>query len=156
MAEKKQTSRKVKDKLKSKLKKTIPPPVDTGKFWGTGRRKEAVARVYLCEGKGKVTINHRDINDYFCREFHRFSVTQPLKVTDTLDKYNVVANVNGGGITGQAEAVGLGIARALVRADDSLRGALKHKGLITRDPRMKERKKYGQRGARKRFQWTKR
>ena len=122
----------------------------------TGRRKESVARVRLIPGTGSVVVNHRTFEDYFPREALRLSIKAPLLLTHQLGKYNVVANVGGGGLTGQAGAVRLGIARALVGLDAAHRAALRGAGLLTRDPRMKERKKYGQKGARKRFQWTKR
>lgn len=122
----------------------------------TGRRKESVARVRLVAGNGKVLVNGRAIEDYFPREALRIAINAPLLLTQQLGKYNVLVNVNGGGLTGQAGAVKLGIARALVQEDATFRPALRGAGLLTRDPRMKERKKYGQKGARKRFQWTKR
>ena len=123
---------------------------------GTGRRKESVARVRLLEGNGTVLVNGRSFEDYFPREALRLAIKAPLLLTQQLGKYNVLVNVNGGGLTGQAGAVKLGIARALVGIDAAYRPALRGAGLLTRDPRMKERKKYGQKGARKRFQWTKR
>ena len=123
---------------------------------GTGRRKEAVARVRLIPGTGTILVNHRAIEDYFPREALRLSIKAPLLLTHQLGKFNVTANVAGGGMTGQAGAVRLGIARALVELDAAHRPPLRSGGLLTRDPRMKERKKYGQKGARKRFQWTKR
>lgn len=125
-------------------------------FLATGRRKEAVARVRLIPGTGAIVINHRQHEQYFPRETLRMAVRQPLLLTQQLGKWDVRANVKGGGLTGQAGAIRLGIARALIRQDPSLRAALRGAGLLTRDPRMKERKKYGQKGARKRFQWTKR
>ena len=122
----------------------------------TGRRKEAIARVRLLPGVGQFVINHQPYERYFPREVLRLAIRQPLIVTQQLGKQDVFANVVGGGLTGQAGAVRLGVARALVQLDPALRGALRAAGLLTRDPRMKERKKYGQKGARKRFQWTKR
>lgn len=121
-----------------------------------GRRKEAVARVYLKPGSGKTIVNGRDLVDYLRRETLVLQVRQPLEVTDSLGKYDILATVRGGGVTGQAGALKLGIARALVLADGSLHGPLRAKGLLTRDPRMKERKKYGLAGRRKRFQFSKR
>ncbi len=121
-----------------------------------GRRKEAVARVYLKPGTGKTIVNGRDLVDYLRRETLVLQVRQPLEVTDSLGKYDILATVRGGGVTGQAGALKLGIARALVLADGSLHGSLRAKGLLTRDPRMKERKKYGLAGRRKRFQFSKR
>jgi len=121
-----------------------------------GRRKNAVARVFLRSGSGKVTVNNREFEDFFPLKNHREDMLSPLKVTETLGKYDVYANANGGGITGQAEAVRLGIARALVELNPEFRSALKSDGLLSRDPRMVERKKYGQPKARKRFQFSKR
>lgn len=126
------------------------------KFQATGRRKRAVARVILFAGEGKVTINGRTLEDYFPSEMLRVCLLQPLVITDSLKKFDVFANVNGGGISGQAEAVRHGIARALIKTNETLRAALKSAGFLRRDPRMKERKKYGQKGARRKFQWTKR
>ncbi len=125
-------------------------------FLGTGRRKTSVARVRLAIGSGKITINGRAFENYFLTETHRTQVTLPLTVTESVSKFDVRVNVSGGGPAGQAGAVRHGIARALLEADASTRPALKVKGLLTRDPRMKERKKYGQPGARKRFQFSKR
>lgn len=123
---------------------------------GTGRRKEAVARVRLAPGSGKITINGRPIENYFVLESQRVWATHPLMVTETAGKFDVRVNVTGGGLSGQAGAVRLGIARALLGSDPGLRPRLKAEGLLTRDPRVKERKKYGQPGARKRFQFSKR
>ena len=125
-------------------------------FCGTGRRKTAVAQVRLLSGSGKVLVNGRAFEEYFPIETHRTQVLQPLTVTANAEKFDVHVNVRGGGPTGQAEAVRHGIARALLRADINLRPTLKTEGFLTRDPRMKERKKYGQPGARKRFQYSKR
>jgi small subunit ribosomal protein S9 len=121
-----------------------------------GRRKEARARTRIFSGSGKITVNKRSFEQYFNRETDRIIVKQPLKLTNTLNKYDIYANIKGGGLTGQAGALQLGIARALVEVDPTLREPLRKSGFLTRDPRMKERKKYGQKGARKRFQWTKR
>jgi small subunit ribosomal protein S9 len=123
---------------------------------GTGRRKTSVARVRLATGSGKITVNNRSFESYFPVETLRGLAMQPLAVTDSAAKYDVRVNVRGGGPTGQAGAVRHGIARALLVADPNLRPTLKSHGLLTRDPRMKERKKYGQPGARKRFQFSKR
>jgi len=128
----------------------------TNEFLGTGRRKTSVARVRLSSGSGKVTVNGRAFENYFPTDSLRMVVQQPLTVTGTADKFDVRANVSGGGPAGQAGAVRHGIARALLLADAALRPSLKAEGLLTRDPRMKERKKYGQPGARKRFQFSKR
>ena len=125
-------------------------------FLGTGRRKTAIARVRLATGSGKITVNGRAIDNYFPLETLRGTATQPLAVTGTAEKFDAQINVSGGGPNGQAGAVRHGIARALLKFDVSLRGALKAEGFLTRDPRMKERKKYGQPGARKRFQYSKR
>jgi len=123
---------------------------------GTGRRKESIARVRLVPGPGTITVNHRTCEDYFPREALRLAIRAPLLLTHQLGKYNVLANVEGGGLTGQAGAIRLGVARALATLDQAHRVSLRGAGLLTRDPRMKERKKYGHKGARKRFQWTKR
>ena len=128
----------------------------TNEFLGTGRRKTAVARVRLASGSGKITVNGRAFENYFALETLRATVTQPLSVTGTAEKFDVRVNVSGGGPNGQAGAVRHGIARALIVADASLRPALKAEGLLTRDPRMREREKYGQPGTRKRFQYSKR
>ena len=125
-------------------------------FYGTGRRKKSVARVRVYPGTGKIIINDREIDNYFGLETLKLIVNQPFGVTETLGKFDVVANVNGGGISGQAGAIRHGIARALLLADDSFRGALKAAGLLTRDPRMKERKKYGLKAARRAPQFSKR
>ena len=130
--------------------------VDTIKYYGTGRRKTSVARVYLVPGTGKVTINKRDITDYIGLEAQRIIVRQPLAATDTADKYDVIATVRGGGYTGQAGAVRHGIARALCQVDPEYRPILKKAGFLTRDPRMKERKKYGLKKARRAPQFSKR
>ena len=123
---------------------------------GTGRRKTSVAQVRLSPGDGVITINGRPLDQYFPRDWHRVLVRQPLQLTNLSDKFNVAGRVSGGGLTGQAGAMRLGIARALLTVDAQLRSTLRKPGYLTRDPRAKERKKYGQKGARKRFQWTKR
>ena len=128
----------------------------TPEFLGTGRRKTAVARVRLMAGTGKITVNGRAFETYFPTDTLRMQATQPLTVTSTTGKFDARVNVSGGGPNGQAGAVRHGIARALLVADVNLRAALKAEGLLTRDSRMKERKKYGQPGARKRFQYSKR
>ena len=124
--------------------------------YGTGRRKSSVARVRLYPGTGVITINGRDIDDYFGLETLKLIVNQPLDLTNNVGKFDIVANVNGGGISGQAGAIRHGIARALLLADETYRGALKAAGLLTRDPRMKERKKYGLKAARRAPQFSKR
>jgi small subunit ribosomal protein S9 len=128
----------------------------TNEFLGTGRRKTSVARVRLAAGTGKITINGRAFDSYFPTDTLRGQATQPLAVTNLADKYDVRVSVTGGGPTGQAGAVRHGIARALLEADANLRASLKAEGLLTRDSRMKERKKYGQPGARRRYQYSKR
>ena len=125
-------------------------------FYGTGRRKSSVARVRLYQGTGKITINDRDIDDYFGLETLKVVVRQPLDATKTLGKFDVLINVNGGGFTGQAGAIRHGIARALLEVDDEFRPVLKSAGYLTRDPRMKERKKYGLKAARRAPQFSKR
>ncbi len=125
-------------------------------YLGTGRRKTAVARVRLASGSGKIVVNGRAFENYFPLETLRMVVLQPLTVTETAAKFDAHVNVEGGGPAGQAGAVRHGIARALLKTDLNLRPALKSEGLLTRDPRMRERKKYGQPGARKRFQYSKR
>ncbi len=121
-----------------------------------GRRKEAIARVYIKPGDGKTMINGRELREYLGRDTLVLQVNKPLEATDSMGRYDVVARVNGGGVTGQAGAIRLGIARALVKLDQENHGVLKAKGLLTRDPRMKERKKYGLAGRRKKFQFSKR
>ena len=118
-------------------------------FYGTGRRKSSIARVRLYPGSGKITINGRDVEDYFGLETLKLVINQPFGVTETVGKYDIVANVTGGGISGQAGAIRHGVARALLLADDTFRSPLKKAGLLTRDPRMKERKKYGLKAARR-------
>lgn len=125
-------------------------------FYGTGRRKSSVARVRVYSGTGKITINNRDIDDYFGLETLKLIVRQPLALTDTADKFDIVCTVTGGGVTGQAGAIRHGLSRALLQYDAELRSALKKAGFLTRDPRMKERKKYGLKGARRAPQFSKR
>ena len=125
-------------------------------FYGTGRRKESVARVRVYAGTGKVTINDRDIDDYFGLDTLKLIVNQPLVLTNTKEKFDIVCRVNGGGVSGQAGAIRHGIARALLQYDAFLRPILKKAGLLTRDPRMKERKKYGLKAARRAPQFSKR
>jgi small subunit ribosomal protein S9 len=129
---------------------------ETSEFLGTGRRRTAVARVRLAAGSGKFTVNGRPMENYFPVDTYRTVASQPLVVTDTGSKFDVRVNVRGGGLSGQAGAVRHGIARALLQVDAEFRPALKTEGFLTRDPRKKERKKYGQPGARKRFQYSKR
>ena len=125
-------------------------------FYGTGRRKSSVARVRVYNGTGKITINDRDIDDYFGLETLKLIVRQPLALTGNTDKFDIVCRVAGGGVTGQAGAIRHGIARALLQFDGELRGELKKAGFLTRDPRMKERKKHGLKGARRAPQFSKR
>ena len=126
------------------------------KFYGTGRRKKSVARVYLVPGKGNITINKRTMDEYFGLETLKVIVRQPLVATETTDKFDILVNVHGGGYTGQAGAIRHGIARALLQVDSDYRPALKKAGYLTRDPRMKERKKYGLKAARRAPQFSKR
>ena len=125
-------------------------------FYGTGRRKKVIARVYVTTGKGNITINGRDIDDYFGLETLKKIVNQPLVATETEGKYDIKVNVKGGGYTGQAGAIRHGLSRALTKVDDDFRPILKKAGFLTRDPRMKERKKYGLKGARRAPQFSKR
>ncbi len=125
-------------------------------YYGTGRRKTSTARVYLRPGGGKITVNRRDFDNYFPNEALRMIIRQPLRLTDTANKFDILVNVVGGGTAGQAGAVRHGITRALMEFNGDLRPTLKKAGLVTRDPRQKERKKYGQKGARARFQFSKR
>ena len=129
---------------------------NTNKYYGTGRRKSSVARVYLVPGTGKITINKRDIDEYLGLETLKVVVRQPLVATNTADKFDVIVNVKGGGYTGQAGAIRHGIARALLQVDAEFRPTLKKAGFLTRDPRMKERKKYGLKAARRAPQFSKR
>lgn len=126
------------------------------RYIAVGRRKEAIARVELSAGKGNIVVNGRDVDKYFPAETQRIIVRQPLSITNSLNKYDIIANLKGGGLAGQAGALRHGITRALLLAEPDFRDLLRKSGFLTRDPRMKERKKYGQKGARKRFQWTKR
>ena len=128
----------------------------SAKFYGTGRRKSSIARVYVMPGKGNITINKRDIDNYFGLETLKVIVRQPLVATETTDKYDVIVNVHGGGYTGQAGAIRHGISRALLQADADFRPTLKKEGFLTRDPRMKERKKPGLKEARRAPQFSKR
>ena len=128
----------------------------TTKYYGTGRRKSSVARVYLVPGTGKITINKRDIDEYLGLETLKVVVRQPLVATETVDKFDVLVNVRGGGYSGQAGAIRHGIARALLQVDAEYRPTLKAAGFLTRDPRMKERRKYGLKKARKAPQFSKR
>ena len=128
----------------------------TTKFYGTGRRKKSIARVYLVPGTGVITVNKRDLDEYFGLETLKVIVRQPLVATETADKFDVIVNVHGGGFTGQAGAIRHGLARALLQADADYRPVLKKAGNLTRDPRMKERKKYGLKAARRAPQFSKR
>lgn len=126
------------------------------KYIALGRRKESTARVRMEAGNGKILINGRPFEKYFLRETDRIIVLQPLALTETMGKFNIAANLSGGGLTGQAGALRLGISRALLIADENFKEIFRKNGYLSRDSRMKERKKYGLKGARKRFQWTKR
>ena len=126
------------------------------KYYGTGRRKKSIARVYLVPGTGNITINKRDIDNYLGLETLKVIVRQPLVATNTVDKFDVIVSVHGGGFTGQAGAIRHGISRALLKADNDYRPVLKKAGYLTRDPRMKERKKYGLKAARRAPQFSKR
>lgn len=126
------------------------------RYYATGRRKNSVARLWLQEGKGKFVINEMTLNEYFLRETSRMVIQQPLELTDSIGKFDIIASVSGGGISGQAGAVKHGISKALVEFNPEFRSILKKAGFLTRDPRAKERKKYGQRKARARFQFSKR
>ena len=125
-------------------------------YYGTGRRKTSTARVYLRPGTGNIIVNKRDFNSYFPNEALQMIIRQPLRLTETAEKFDILVNVDGGGTAGQAGAVRHGITRALMEYNSDLRGSLKKAGFVTRDPRQKERKKYGQKGARARFQFSKR
>ena len=125
-------------------------------YYATGRRKESVARVWLKPGKGEIQVNGKTLLEHFKRETLKMLIEQPLEITEMLDKYDIVASVNGGGLTGQAGALRLGISRALIKDNEDMRPPLKKAGFLTRDPRMVERKKYGRPKARKRFQFSKR
>jgi small subunit ribosomal protein S9 len=129
---------------------------ETIQNYGTGRRKSATARVFIKPGTGEIIVNKRRLEDYFDNEVHRMVIRQPLHLTDTAGKFDILVNVDGGGKAGQAGAVRHGVTRALVEFNPEFRTRLKRAGFITRDPRAKERKKYGQKGARKRFQFSKR
>jgi small subunit ribosomal protein S9 len=129
---------------------------ETIQNYGTGRRKSAVARVFIKPGSGEIVVNKRKFEDYFQNEVHRMVIRQPLHLTDSIGKFDILVNVDGGGPAGQAGAVRHGITRALIELNPDFRPRLKKAGFVTRDPRVKERKKYGQKGARKRFQFSKR
>jgi small subunit ribosomal protein S9 len=128
----------------------------TVEYYGTGKRKSSTARVRLLAGSGHISVNKQDFNEYFCNETQRTIVRYPLTITDNIGKFDIRATVRGGGTSGQAGALRLGIAKALLEFNAELRPKLKRAGLLTRDSRIKERKKYGQKGARKRFQFSKR
>lgn len=130
--------------------------VEKNAFYSTGRRKRAVARVWMMPGSGKIAINRRELDDYFGRATSKMILRQPLELTETLGRYDIYVNVSGGGLSGQAEAIRLGVTRSLMQINPAFRPALKKAGYVTRDPRIVERKKYGQRGARARFQFSKR
>lgn len=144
----------VPESLKAKEESAEGKPTET--YWGTGRRKTAIAQVRLIPGKGKILVNGILVAKYFGRKLYESMVKEPLKLTQSLARFDVIANVSGGGVNGQACAVRHGISRALLQYDPEYRKTLRAEGFLTRDPRMKERKKYGQKGARKRFQFSKR
>ncbi|RME00836.1 MAG: 30S ribosomal protein S9 [Deltaproteobacteria bacterium] len=126
------------------------------RYYATGRRKTSVARVWIWPGSGKMTVNKRPVEEYFTRETAKMILKQPFEITDTLNKFDIMVNVRGGGISGQAGAIKHGISRALLAVNPDFRAILKKAGFLTRDDRIKERKKYGQRGARRKFQFSKR
>ena len=128
----------------------------TDQYYGTGKRKSSTARVFMIPGSGQITVNKRDLSEYFCNETQRTIIRYPLTITDNVGKFDLLVTVHGGGTTGQAGAIRLGITKALIEFNSELRSRLKRAGLLTRDSRIKERKKYGQKGARKRFQFSKR
>ncbi len=132
------------------------PAATVSRYYATGRRKNSIARVWMMPGSGKITINDRPMDQYFGRDVLKMIIRQPFEVTGTLDKFDVLVSVLGGGNSGQAGAIRHGISKALLAADAESRGKLRKEGLLTRDPRAKERKKYGQKGARARFQFSKR
>jgi small subunit ribosomal protein S9 len=129
---------------------------ETIQNYGTGRRKSATARVFIRPGSGEIVVNKRKLEEYFPNEVHRMVIRQPLHLTDSANKFDILVNVNGGGLAGQAGAVRHGLTRALIELNPEFRTRLKKAGFVTRDPRIKERKKYGQKGARARFQFSKR
>tara|TARA_Y100000817_G_scaffold58060_1_gene43046 strand:- start:1075 stop:1476 length:402 start_codon:yes stop_codon:yes gene_type:complete len=128
----------------------------TVQYYGTGRRKDSVARVYLRPGEGNIVVNKRPLDEYFGRDTLKMILRQPLEITDSLKKFDIIVNVHGGGLSGQAGAIRHGISRALLLAMEDSRGALKKEGMLTRDSRKVERKKYGQPGSRKKYQYSKR
>ena len=129
---------------------------EVSRFYATGKRKNSIARVWMMPGNGRITVNERPADKYFGRDVLKMIIRQPFEVTGTIDKFDVLATVSGGGETGQAGAIRHGISKALLNVDTEARGKLRKEGLLTRDPRSKERKKYGQKGARARFQFSKR
>jgi small subunit ribosomal protein S9 len=129
---------------------------ETARYYETGKRKSAIARVWLMPGTGNITVNRRPFEVYFPLEAHKCTIQEPLTLTNTLEQYDILVNVRGGGVAGQAGAIRHGISKALLQADETLRSTIKRAGLLTRDSRVKERKKYGQKKARKRFQFSKR
>lgn len=144
------------DSATATLESPAAPKVKKSYVWGTGRRKTAVARVRITPGTGKISINDRELNDFLTNERDRKSIFGPLEVTNTGGKLDIFASCDGGGPAGQAGAIVLGLARAIAKYDPNTENALRNAGFLTRDSRMKERKKYGQRGARRRFQFSKR
>jgi small subunit ribosomal protein S9 len=144
------------DSATATLEAPAAPKEKKSFIWGTGRRKSAIARVRITPGSGKISINDRELNDFLTNERDRKSIFGPLEVTNTGGKLDILITCIGGGMTGQSGAILLGIARALTKYDPNTEGALRNAGFLTRDSRMKERKKYGQRGARRKFQFSKR
>lgn len=144
------------DSATATLESPAAPKEKKSYVWGTGRRKTAVARVRITPGTGKISINDRELNDFLTNERDRKSIFGPLEVTNTGGKLDIFATCDGGGLAGQAGAIVLGLARAIAKYDPNTENALRNAGFLTRDSRMKERKKYGQRGARRRFQFSKR
>lgn len=142
--------------MTTELLPSVPTSTKKTYLWGTGRRKSAVARVRIAPGTGKIEVNGRTLNDYFTNERDRKAIFGPLEITNTGGKLDIWVNADGGGLTGQSGAVILGLARALMKYDPTTAEVLRGSGFLTRDDRMKERKKYGQRGARRRFQFSKR
>ena len=142
--------------IEENIQETTEQHVPQGVIWATGRRKRSIARVRLISGNGEIQVNKKPLDEYFNRPTSRLIIRQPLKTTNLLNKYNVIATVKGGGKSGQAGALRHGISRALAQTGQEAKVSLKRKGYLTRDPRKKERKKPGQKGARKKFQWTKR
>jgi small subunit ribosomal protein S9 len=144
------------ENIKQQDASVAAPSLPKNTIWATGRRKKSIARVRLIPGNGEIQVNKKPLDEYFDRPTSRLLIRQPLKTTNLINKFNIIATVRGGGKSGQAGALRHGISRALALTSGEIKTLLRRKGFLTRDPRVKERKKYGQKGARKRFQWTKR